>query len=67
MALTVLVCEAQVPFVRGGAEALVRELEEELGIRIEPHVPEYLGAFTAHAANETKHTVRAKRFTSSWI
>lgn len=44
------------------AEALVRELEEELGIRIEPHVPEYLGAFTAQAANETKHTVRAEAF-----
>lgn len=30
MALTVLVCEAQVPFVRGGAEALVRELVRQL-------------------------------------
>jgi glycosyltransferase involved in cell wall biosynthesis len=28
--LTVLVCEAQVPFVRGGAEALVRELVRQL-------------------------------------
>ena len=28
---TVVVCEAQVPFVRGGAEALVRELVRELG------------------------------------
>ena len=30
MPLTVLVCEAQVPFVRGGAEALVRELVRQL-------------------------------------
>lgn len=30
MAPTVLVCEAQVPFVRGGAEALVRELVHQL-------------------------------------
>ena len=30
MAPTVLVCEAQVPFVRGGAEALVRELVRQL-------------------------------------
>ncbi len=44
------------------AEALVRELEEELGIRIEPHVPEYLGAFTAQAANETKHIVKCDAF-----
>lgn len=32
MALTVLVCEAQVPFVRGGAEALVRELVRQLEV-----------------------------------
>ena len=44
------------------AEALVREIEEELGIRIEPHVPEYLGAFTAQAANETDHIVKAEAF-----
>ncbi len=30
MAPTVVVCEAQVPFVRGGAEALVRELVRQL-------------------------------------
>jgi len=30
--LTVLVCEAQVPFVRGGAEALVRELVRQLEV-----------------------------------
>jgi 8-oxo-dGTP diphosphatase len=44
------------------AEALVRELEEELGVRIEPHVPEYLGAFTAQAANETNRVVEAEAF-----
>ena len=32
MALTVLVCEAQVPFVKGGAEALVRELVHQLEV-----------------------------------
>ena len=30
---TVVVCEAQVPFVRGGAEALVRELVRQLSIQ----------------------------------
>ena len=44
------------------AEALVRELEDELSIRIEPRVLEYLGAFTAQAANETKHIVEAEAF-----
>ena len=44
------------------AEALVREIEEELGVRIAPDVPEYLGAFTAQAANETDHIVKAEAF-----
>ena len=44
------------------AEALVREIEEELGVRIAPNVPEYLGAFTAQAANETDHIVTAEAF-----
>jgi 8-oxo-dGTP pyrophosphatase MutT (NUDIX family) len=44
------------------AQALVRELEEELGVHIEPHVPEYLGAFTAQAANETDHIVKCDAF-----
>lgn len=38
MSLTVVVCEAQVPFVRGGAEALTRALSDELrraGHRVE--------------------------------
>jgi glycosyltransferase involved in cell wall biosynthesis len=33
MTRTVVVCEAQVPFVRGGAEALVRELTRQLQTR----------------------------------
>jgi len=33
MIKTVVVCEAQVPFVRGGAEALVRELVQQLRTR----------------------------------
>ena len=44
------------------AEALVRELEEELGIRIAVDAPEYLGAFTAAAANEAGHVVHADAF-----
>jgi 8-oxo-dGTP pyrophosphatase MutT (NUDIX family) len=43
-------------------EALARELEEELGIRVAPDAPEYLGEFTAQAANETDHTVNAACF-----
>jgi len=35
------------------AQALAREIGEELGLRLPPHLPEYLGAFTAIAANET--------------
>jgi len=44
------------------AQALVREIEEELGLSVEPHAPEYLGEFTAQAANETGHTVSAACF-----
>jgi 8-oxo-dGTP pyrophosphatase MutT (NUDIX family) len=44
------------------AQALARELEEELGIRVAPDAPEYLGEFTAQAANETGHTVSATCF-----
>ena len=40
----------------------MRELEEELGVRIEPDGMEYLGAFTAQAANETKHMVKCDAF-----
>jgi 8-oxo-dGTP diphosphatase len=44
------------------AQALARELEEELGIRVAPGAPEYLGEFTAQAANETGHVVNAACF-----
>jgi 8-oxo-dGTP pyrophosphatase MutT (NUDIX family) len=44
------------------SQALVRELQEELGLRLETHEPEYLGEFTAQAANETQHMVRAECF-----
>ncbi|MBX9827487.1 MAG: NUDIX domain-containing protein [Xanthobacteraceae bacterium] len=44
------------------AQALARELEEELGIRVPPDAPEYLGEFTAPAANETQHIVKAACF-----
>ncbi len=44
------------------AQALIREIEEELGVRIAPEAPEYLGEFTAQAANETGHTVSAACF-----
>ena len=44
------------------AQALARELEEELGIRIAPDEPEYLGEFTAQAANKTQHIVNAACF-----
>jgi 8-oxo-dGTP diphosphatase len=44
------------------AQALARELEEELGIRVAPDAPEYLGEFTAQAANETQHIVKAACF-----
>jgi 8-oxo-dGTP diphosphatase len=44
------------------AQALARELKEELGIRVAPYAPEYLGEFTAQAANETQHIVKAACF-----
>lgn len=43
-------------------DALIRELEEELGLRLEPHIPEYLGQFVAEAANELKCKVKAEVF-----
>jgi 8-oxo-dGTP diphosphatase len=46
----------------GPAQALVRELEEELGIRVAPDALEYLGEFSALAANETQHIVKAACF-----
>jgi 8-oxo-dGTP pyrophosphatase MutT (NUDIX family) len=44
-------------------QALARELEEELGLRLTPDMPpEYLGQFVAEAANETRHRVQAEVF-----
>src|SRR5262249_43156231 len=43
-------------------DGLARELEEELGLRVTPHAPEYLGEFTAVAANETNRMVQADVF-----
>ncbi len=45
-----------------GAQTLSRELEEELGIRIDPQDLEPLGAYTAAAANEPDHLVVADVF-----
>jgi 8-oxo-dGTP pyrophosphatase MutT (NUDIX family) len=44
------------------SQALLRELHEELGLSLEPDAPEYLGEFTAPAANETQYLVRAECF-----
>jgi 8-oxo-dGTP diphosphatase len=43
-------------------EALAREIAEELGVRVTPQTAEYLGEFTAQAANETQHIVKAACF-----
>ena len=43
-------------------DALARELEEELGLRLDPQVPEYLGEFVAPAANELQCLVKAECF-----
>ena len=45
-----------------GAQTLSRELEEELGIRIDPQDLEPLGEYTAAAANEPDHLVVADVF-----
>ncbi|ARO15242.1 MutT family NTP pyrophosphatase [Ketogulonicigenium robustum] len=42
--------------------ALCRELSEELGIDIAPDAPQYIGQFSAPAANEAGHTVTAALF-----
>ncbi|MCE5982239.1 NUDIX hydrolase [Pseudomonas sp. LF19] len=42
--------------------ALARELFEELGLAIEPHDAEYLGQFSAPAANEPGFVVQAEIF-----
>jgi 8-oxo-dGTP diphosphatase len=45
------------------ADALVRELAEELGLRVDPAALGHVGRFTAPAANEPGHTVDADVFT----
>ncbi|MBV6822374.1 NUDIX domain-containing protein [Pseudomonas sp. PD9R] len=42
--------------------ALARELEEELGLEIDPAQAVFLGQFSAPAANEPGHVVRAEIF-----
>ncbi|SEL27766.1 ADP-ribose pyrophosphatase YjhB, NUDIX family [Pseudomonas sp. NFIX51] len=44
------------------AQALARELEEELGLRIAPAAARYLGLFSAPAANEPGFVVEAELF-----
>lgn len=44
------------------AQALARELEEELGLRIAPAAARYLGRFSAPAANEPGFVVEAELF-----
>ncbi|KAA0949773.1 NUDIX domain-containing protein [Pseudomonas sp. ANT_H14] len=44
------------------AEALARELHEELGLRIDPAESVYLGHFSAPAANEPGFVVEAELF-----
>ena len=44
------------------AEALGRELKEELGLRIDPDNARYLGSFAAPAANEPGYQVRCELF-----
>ena len=44
------------------AEALARELHEELNLRIDPSAAVYLGKFSAPAVNEPGFTVEAELF-----
>ena len=44
------------------AEALARELHEELNLRIDPSAAVYLGTFSAPAVNERGFTVEAELF-----
>jgi 8-oxo-dGTP diphosphatase len=46
-------------------DALVRELNEELGLVIDPATASPIGLFSAQAANEPDHTVEAELFTVS--
>ncbi|AGZ33868.1 NUDIX domain-containing protein [Pseudomonas sp. SWI6] len=44
------------------AQALVRELHEELGLRVDPDAAVHLGRFSAPAANEPGFEVQAELF-----
>ncbi len=44
------------------AVALARELEEEIGVRLDPHHFEYLGRYDTDAANESGHGLDAEMF-----
>ncbi|QVM92489.1 NUDIX domain-containing protein [Pseudomonas entomophila] len=44
------------------AQALVRELHEELGLRVDPGQAVHLGSFSAPAANEPGFVVQAELF-----
>ena len=44
------------------AEALARELEEEVGARLDPAAFDYLGRFDTDAANEKGHALDAEMF-----
>lgn len=44
------------------AEALSRELEEELGLLVPPHELRYVGRFSANAANEANTVLDAEVF-----
>ncbi|KFL91325.1 Nudix hydrolase family protein [Acetobacter malorum] len=44
------------------AQALARELNEELGITASLNESDFLGSFTAEAANEPGHLIRAEVF-----
>lgn len=44
------------------AVALVRELEEELGLQVDPAQARFLGQFSAPAANEPGYVVQAEVF-----
>jgi len=44
------------------AQALRRELDEELGLALAPGTPDYLGEFVAPAAHEPRRRVKAEVF-----
>nr|WP_025826638.1 NUDIX domain-containing protein [Acetobacter persici] len=44
------------------AQAVIRELSEELGITVSPDQNDFLGTFTAEAANEPGHLIEADVF-----